>query len=142
MPSLTIKAPIRRGDIDGIREWLTSEADKAKLDKTACYQLFSVVDELSCNIMEHSGATWMEVDLLAGPEKATVILKDDGKPFDPIEASALPSEHYLASGPERRLGLWMVFKMVDKAFYERKEGKTNELTVQKLFQGSSGESPL
>jgi anti-sigma regulatory factor (Ser/Thr protein kinase) len=139
MPSLTIKAPIKRGDIDSIRNWLAVEADKASLDKTACYQLFSVVDELSCNIMEHSNATWMEVDLLSSPDKATVVLKDDGKAFDPIEASALPHENYLASGPDRRLGLWMVFKMVDRAFYKRQDNKTNELTIQKFLNGFSGE---
>jgi anti-sigma regulatory factor (Ser/Thr protein kinase) len=141
MASLNIKAPIKRVDIDSIRKWLTDQADKALLDKTACYQLFSVVDEISCNIMEHSGATWMEVDFSVSKDKAMVTLRDDGKAFDPIEASALPHEHYLASGPERRLGLWMVFKMVDKAFYARKDGEVNELTIQKNLNVLEGERP-
>ncbi|MBO7253018.1 MAG: ATP-binding protein, partial [Oscillospiraceae bacterium] len=61
-------------------------------------------------------------------DKITLVFKDDGKPYNPLEAE----EPDITAGIEERniggLGLFMVKKMAEQVNYEYRDGK-NRMTV-------------
>jgi anti-sigma regulatory factor (Ser/Thr protein kinase) len=93
------------------------------------YSLLTVLDELCCNMMEHSHASWIEIELRPDNEKVQVILRDDGVPFDPTEqARTTDYEAYLQTETNRQLGLYMVQELTELFHYQRLDDKVNEVT--------------
>jgi anti-sigma regulatory factor (Ser/Thr protein kinase) len=120
-----------------IREYVTSAARTAGLDKKATYKLSLAVDEIATNIILHgyeeagrSGVLDVHVDM--GERQVTVTLEDDGEPFDPRQ-SKLPENQDLLRPLEERpiggLGLYLAFEGVDEFRYERAGGRNRNIFV-------------
>jgi len=120
-----------------IREYVTSAANSAGLDKKATYGLRLAVDEIATNIIVHgyeeadrSGVLDMRVEIDTGT--LTVIIEDDGVPFDP-RANRLPdSEDFakpLGDRPIGGLGVFLAFDGVDEFKYERSGGRNKNIFV-------------
>lgn len=94
----------------------------------AGYTLKVVADEIMSNIVYYSGAKSAEILLRNDADKITLVFKDDGVPYNPLEAE----EPDLTTGVEERslggLGLLMVKKMAEQIQYEYADRK-NQLTV-------------
>ena len=92
------------------------------------YSLKVVADEMYSNIVHYSGAKTAEILFENDVQKITLIFKDDGKPYNPLEAE----EPDITAGIEDRqiggLGLFMVKKMAESVAYEYSAGK-NQMTV-------------
>jgi anti-sigma regulatory factor (Ser/Thr protein kinase) len=123
-------------EIERLRRALDAWLSALEAPRDDVYAAISVVDEFASNLMEHSGATWMELcaDLKNG--RIHLSLRDDGKRFDSTEATRRDYTEYLKSDTDRKLGLYMVGKLTDDLKYEREEPDgVNCLTFLLKFKG-------
>ena len=92
------------------------------------YSLKVVTDEIFSNIVYYSGAKNAEILFRVDADRITLVFRDDGMPYNPMEAE----EPDITAGAEERsiggLGLFMVKKMAEQVSYEYADQK-NQLTV-------------
>lgn len=92
------------------------------------YSLNVVTDEIFSNIVYYSGANNAEIQFRNDAESVTLVFRDDGSPYNPLEAE----EPDVTAGIEERsiggLGLFMVKKMAEHVLYDYTSGM-NQLTV-------------
>jgi anti-sigma regulatory factor (Ser/Thr protein kinase) len=95
---------------------------------TPGYVLVTVVDELVCNILEHSQASWVELEMHPEEGRVKLLLRDNGGEFDPLPAiTAKGPESLDEIHGERSLGLYMVGQLATSWQYRRVDSKINEL---------------
>lgn len=129
-----------------IREYVTSAAKTAGLDKKVTYELCLAVDEIATNIILHgyeeagrSGVLDVRADIEG--RKLTVTLEDDGEPFDPRQSKLPDSEDLLRPLEERPvggLGLFLTIQGVDEFKYERADGRNRNIFV--VYVPSAGQT--
>ncbi len=98
------------------------------------YKLQLLSEELFLNAVNHAygpdrpdGDVWLT--LLPQPEGASLIMEDEGEPFDPLEEAPAPDlEASLEDRDIGGLGLMLVREMSDQAAYER-VGNRNRLAL-------------
>ena len=107
----------------------------AFLDQVICspktnIALRTVLEEVFMNIVNHSGATFVQFTISQIGKELLLQFVDNGHPFDPLIQQApditLPAEERKIGG----LGILMVKRMTDRQHYERVEGE-NRLTLAK-----------
>lgn len=114
--------------ISSISDFLDSCLEAFAIPMRIGYSLKVVADEIYSNIVHYSEADTAEVLFRNDDDTITLIFKDDGKPYNPLEAE----EPDITAGIEERkiggLGLFMVKKMAEQVQYEYIDGK-NQMTV-------------
>jgi len=108
---------------DGLAGWLCSQGFPGETTG----RVVTVVDELFCNTMEHSGAHWAEVTIINRGSGIAVAFKDDGVEFDPFVAGKHDYTLYLSSDTDRRLGLYLVTRLASSVSYQRSAEGVNEV---------------
>jgi anti-sigma regulatory factor (Ser/Thr protein kinase) len=108
--------------VDLLREELAAWMAREGFPGETAYKAVTVVDELFCNTMEYSGATWCKVEAEIQGTDALISLSDDGVAFDPFEAGKKDYSLYLASDTDRRLGLYLVGRLARSIDYQREAG--------------------
>ena len=111
MLSLKKTLPFGREELSAIQDRVRAEALSAGLDTKSAANLVFVVEEIGANILVHSGATWMEVKFEATAEGGTLLFRDDGEEFDPIEASQLMDQPVISEFVSGHLGLWILKRL-------------------------------
>jgi anti-sigma regulatory factor (Ser/Thr protein kinase) len=97
------------------------------------------LDELLANVASHGQpgrdpcSVMVEVEL--DEERLTVILTDDGTPFDPFEQDAPDTTLSVEDRPIGGLGLHLVGQLMDKVSYQRREGHNVVVLVKQLGNG-------
>ena len=97
------------------------------------FQVKLVIEELALNVVKHGGGTGgaAEIEMVSDPDRVTIEISDEGRPFDPLTESPPPDT---SSGVEDRpvggLGVHLVRTLMDEASY-RREGGRNHLTLIK-----------
>jgi anti-sigma regulatory factor (Ser/Thr protein kinase) len=121
-------------EVKQIREKVQAECLALKLPPKNGFVLLFVVDEISCNIMEHAHATWMELKVETDKDKFVVTVRDDGVPFDTGTELQEAKGKSLDLGPnERSLGLSLIARLVDKVGYSREKG-ANQIVLEKHWK--------
>ena len=94
--------------------------------------LHVILDEISSNIVRHSGATKFElsVELEEDHDRIRLKFSDDGVAYNPLAHVDPDTTLNAAERPIGGLGLLMVKKMSDSIAYER-SGKCNVLAIRK-----------
>jgi len=107
------------GAVDRIQAGVEGSLSDAGMSRTTRFMASTVVEELCTNIMEHSGADWLEVALTSHEGHVKLTIRDNGKPFDQAEAvrSATPAE--LKDRVDRKLGLYMVQRLTERLHWSR-----------------------
>ena len=91
-------------------------------------KLMVAVDEIYSNIVRYSGASEAHVRMIKEADTLRLIFRDDGKPYNPLDAK---EPDITASADDRAiggLGIFMVRKMMDDVQYMYKDGQ-NVLTL-------------
>ena len=97
------------------------------------------LDELLANALSH-GRTGRDpcsvtVEVKLDEERVTVILTDDGTPFDPFGRDAPDTTLSVEERPIGGLGLHLVGQLMDQVSYERREGHNVVVLVKQLANG-------
>ncbi len=92
-----------------------------------------VLEELLVNIINHGhneGVLDFDVTLRSEPDRLTIEVVDEGKPFDPVKDAPAPVlTGSLEDRPVGGLGLHLVRSLVDELRYKRKHGKNHVALV-------------
>ena len=94
------------------------------------------LDELLANAVSH-GRTGRDpcsvtVEVKLDKERVTVIVTDDGMPFDPFAQNAPDTSMSVEDRPIGGLGLHLVGQLMDRVSYERQEGQNVVVLVKHL----------
>src|SRR4051812_14198981 len=134
MLQITFNQGVGPSEVKLIRDKVQAECLAMKMAPKNGFILLFVVDELSSNIMEHAHATWMDLKIDTSAEKFTATLRDDGVPFDTgAEAAEAKEKKITGDGGERRLGLSLIGRLVDRINYSRDKG-VNQVVLEKAWQ--------
>ncbi len=94
------------------------------------FEITLVLEELCANVIRHSGARFMEVELAKDWDVLIITVTDDGTPFDPTQTPEadinLPLEKRVPGG----LGIHLVHHYTD-SFEYRREKEKNVVTLKK-----------
>ncbi len=134
MPTVTF--PGRFESLAKISEFVIEAAKKAGLDESAVYAVDLAVDEACTNIIEHAygGENKGEIQCTcqANKQGLTVILKDQGKPFNPERIHNPEKRAHLKDLKSGGAGLFLIRKMMDEVHFEFTTKDGNVLTMVKL----------
>ena len=97
------------------------------------------IDELLANTLSH-GRTGRDpcsitVEVELDKERVTVILTDDGTPFDPFAGDAPDTTLSVEERPIGGLGLHLVGQLMDQVSYQRRDDHNVVVLVKKLVNG-------
>jgi anti-sigma regulatory factor (Ser/Thr protein kinase) len=95
------------------------------------------LDELLANTIAYGGAARIVVDVTLHPNRLSVMLIDDGKPFDPFGQEAPPASLPGTALPleERKIGgegIHLVRRMMDDVRYERRADRNVVVLTKRL----------
>ena len=133
---LRVHGPLGRSQVELLRLQLSQWLEGLGAPRDDVYAAMSVLDEFASNLMEHSGAHWIELNASPQAGRIQISLRDDGRQFDPTQGIHKDYSEYLRSDTDRKLGLFMVGKLTDDLNYEREEPDgINCLTFKLKFKG-------
>jgi anti-sigma regulatory factor (Ser/Thr protein kinase) len=97
------------------------------------------LDELLANAFSHGlrgrDPSEVTVEVELDEERVTVILTDDGKPFDPFGRDAPDTALSVEERPIGGLGIHLVGQLMDQVSYQRREGHNVVVLVKELVNG-------
>lgn len=105
-------------------------------------QFMMAVEEIVANILFYAGSSGQGVNLKISLEVGKSIwmeIKDDGKPFDPLENPSPDLTETARKNSPGGLGIYMARRLTDKMYYEYKEGM-NHLTLTKRREKDHNEN--
>jgi len=133
MLAMSFPRGLGAGDVQKIRSAVQGEASAKGLGPQHGFMLLFVVDELCCNVMEHSRAAWAELKIEANPAGFRLVLTDDGVPFDLAGQAKAASHTDIKGEDDRRLGLNLIGRLVDDLRYDRTPEGLNRVEMAKSF---------
>ncbi|MGD9092019.1 MAG: ATP-binding protein [Anaerolineales bacterium] len=131
----TVTFPGRYDSLAKVSEFIVQAARKAELDDKAVYAVELAVDEACSNIIDHAyggeGIGDMQCSVLINKGELTVILRDQGQPFNPEDIPDPTLNVPLQKLKPRGAGLYLMRKMMDEIFYAPSTESGNVLTMKK-----------
>ena len=122
-------------NLDEIREFVGEEARRVGFSDKEIYAIQLAADEASTNIIEYAYAGVedgeIEIDCSTANGELTIVMRDQGKPFDP---SSVPEPNVKGDLAERKiggLGIYLMRKLMDEVIYETLAEGGNVLTMIK-----------
>jgi anti-sigma regulatory factor (Ser/Thr protein kinase) len=126
------------GHVGRVTEAFAAFADRYTVPVQVRRSLSVALDELLHNTITHGFAGQDEgevtVDVELGPDRLSVTLTDNARPFDPFAMAAPDTRLSLADRPIGGLGIHLVRQMMDEVVYERR-GEHNVVVLMKRFAG-------
>ena len=112
------------GDLDELTAELDRYCETELADEGTGTWLNLIVEELFVNFVHHGTKDTgrFELSVECCDDSLELTLKDDGKPFNPLEAQPANVEASLEDRQVGRLGLHLVRKLSSSIAYERAEG--------------------
>jgi serine/threonine-protein kinase RsbW len=112
--------------------WFRGFAATESLPEDQALDLELCVNELAENVVRYAyppGASGeIRLELAKRGADVTVVVEDDGRPFDPLGVAPRPAPRDLASLPVGGWGIALVRSLADDVSYERRGG-TNRFTI-------------
>ena len=134
----TVKFPGRFESLAVIRKFVFQAASEAGFNEKEIYAVELAVDEACSNIIEHAyggeGKGEIECTCNDTNDGLEIIIRDDGRPFDP---GLIPSPNFSVDLDElepRGAGLFLIRNMMDDVDFVFSENKGNELRMVKRKQ--------
>lgn len=138
MQMLTVPATL--DSLASISEFVTDATARAGLDEHAAWQVQLAVDEAATNIIQHGYGpdTRGDIELSWRIEGAhlVVMLRDQGRSFDPSEIPPPDIESPLEERQAGGLGLFLMGKLMDDVRFEFDGQRGNLLTMTKRIAGA------
>ncbi|MDO4733022.1 MAG: ATP-binding protein [Bacillota bacterium] len=129
-PALVVEPSME--SISRVAAFLETELEKLEVPIKIATKLMIALDEVYSNIVHYSGSTRTELYCCGGAGTLNLIFRDDGIPYNPLEAETpditLSAEERSIGG----LGIFMVRKMMDRVDYVY-ENAHNILTLSMQY---------
>jgi len=132
----TVVFPGRYESLAKIGEYIRRVAMNAGFDSLSTYTVETAVDEACSNIIEHAygGEERGDIECTCSEtaDKLTIILCDQGEPFDPNSVSEPDLSLPLEDRDNHGLGLYFMRKWMDEIHFEQRPGGGNIVKMIKL----------
>jgi serine/threonine-protein kinase RsbW len=138
-----------RGIIDASR-WTADLSAEHGFPEDLAFGIQLCIEELFTNAVRHGGGTWegdanepgeqavplnMSITITRSDDVVTVILEDDGRPFDVAAAPAKPVDRPLEAARPGGLGIQLIKQFSSELFYDN-AGGVNRTTLKFLWPHS------
>lgn len=135
---MTLHLTLFQNDIyqELIEKEVASLKQQLDLEKRICYQINLVLDEICTNIFQNncdSKKLRIDINIFTENEQLTIIVEDNGIPFDPTAVVEPNTNLPLNKREEGGLGLFLVKKFTSTFSYTRVNGH-NQTTIQKNLE--------
>ncbi len=122
-----------------ISNFILDEAEEAGFSPREVYAIQTAVDEACANIIDHAygGENIGEIELNVTKikEGIQIVLRDEGKPFNPNEVPEPDISSPLEIRRERGLGFFFIRQLMDNVVFDFSKSRGNILTLVK-YKGS------
>jgi len=137
--SLAFELKNNLAELSTLCEKLESIGEALGLSRRSLFEINLALDELFTNIISYGFADQSEhviqVCISADNNLLTVVLEDDGIPFNPVERQSPELPCDLENCKVGGLGIHLVKNLVDEVVYRRSADK-NVLTLKKVIDKS------
>lgn len=137
---LSLAGGLSPGLVDRLHDYVLSRGHSVPMSAELCPIVELVAEEICTNIMEHSGATWLELGLERRDGRIWVEVSDDGKPFNTGAAMTALEDMRLEDVHDRRLGLYMIKQLASAVHYGRDEEGYNRVAFGIDREPNAGEA--
>ena len=90
---------------------------------------------------DDAGEHTVEIVLSVADHAMTILVVDDGRPFDPLAAPSPDLSLPIEDRPIGGLGLHLLRQLADDVRYERRDGANRFTLIKRMPESSSGEGP-
>ena len=135
MPRARIRLAADERAVARVTSWLESFCNRQKLSRAVTDVVCLSLEEVVSNIVEHGYERKpgrFSIELHCDDRALSVVIEDQGKPFDPMQAAIPHDDGILASRREGGFGLRLVKGLMDEMVYQR-AGTINRLKLAKLL---------
>jgi anti-sigma regulatory factor (Ser/Thr protein kinase) len=127
------------GGVAEVNAAFTGFAEAHALPAAVSRSLNVAIDDLLANALSH-GRTGRDpcsvtVEVELDHERVTVIVTDDGPPFDPFGRGAPDTTLSVEERPIGGLGIHLVGQLMDQVNYQRRDGHNVVVLVKELVNG-------
>ena len=119
-----------------LADFIDQVCEEFALDSNLCFQLNLVLEEAVVNVIQYAfpegGEHTFTLDADKEADVVTFVLKDNGKPFNPLEQA--PDVDITLTAEKRKiggLGIFLVQQMMDEVDYKRTSDGQNILVMKK-----------
>lgn len=126
--AISFAVTVDMASVAKVSDFLDNCLEEYEIPVRVGYSLKVVADEIYSNIVHYSGAKNAEVLFANAQEQITLVFRDDGTPYNPLEADTPDVTADLEDRQIGGLGMFMVKKMCQEVAYEYSDGK-NQMTV-------------
>jgi len=123
--------PAGQESFDTFRSFVLAQADSSSIPQAKMPALELALEEMLVNVISYAyegGSGLIHVGCGTDQNRFIVLIKDEGKPFNPLEASQPKLDAAMDDRPVGGLGIHLVKTMVDGVSYSR-EGDSNVLAL-------------
>ena len=110
-------------------------AERIGFDEKRVYDIELAIDEACSNIIDHAYLPGqqgeMTISMATDQNGMTIVLSDQGQPFNPNDIPAPDLISDINVRQERGLGVFLVHQLMDYVHYEVLPDNTNQLTLKK-----------
>lgn len=131
--SASLRLPAETAMLGRLAEWIDLCVEHRLISDDMKFQINLVLDELVSNIISHghsdgAGVRTIDIRMERGESDVTLILQDDGAPFDPTLAEPPDTGAPLEDRAVGGLGLHFVRSFMDNVAYQYSDGR-NQLIL-------------
>ena len=126
----SMKFSVSAQTAEEISDYISRSLKDACLKKELTNSLEISCDEILSNILKHSNASEISVDVCVSKKNVSLRFEDNGTPFDPTKFPEPDISSHMHSRTPGGLGLLIVRKHTDEIFYEY-SNMLNKLTLVK-----------
>jgi serine/threonine-protein kinase RsbW len=127
--------PARYESLAEIDRFVTDAAEKAGFDNGTVYEVRLAVDEACSNIIKHAyggeGGGVIECSCRTHDDDLTVVLRDEGQPFDPESVPPPNLSDDLEERTAGGLGLYFIRELMDEVDFDFESEAGNVLRLVK-----------
>jgi len=130
-----LSLPAVLASVDRVRSFLQESLAPLEPREDDFFKIELAVVELCVNISRYAypnGAGEMAIEIETDDRTATVMITDEGIPFDPRSVPKPDVSWILATGRTGGLGIYLARTLTDRFDYKREDGR-NVLTLAKKF---------
>ena len=133
---MTIPSATRH--LGAVRRFVAERAEAEGLPAKAVEELRMAVEEACANVIEHAYASdasrEIDVAVIAGEDRFTVCIRDEGEPFEPEAYTAPDVRELIHQRRSGGLGVHLMRRLMDQVEYRSRQGM-NEVCLTKYRNG-------
>jgi serine/threonine-protein kinase RsbW len=133
---LSFQLQSKLSELDRVAAMIDRFGEEHKLPAKVVFALNLALDELITNSIKYGykedGEHIIAISLTYAPGEVTLLVEDDGNPFNPLDASEPDIQCPVEKRQVGGLGIHLLRSLMDRIDYERRQGK-NVVRIIKTF---------